>query len=152
MSPFFAKFGFDLKSFSSTILESRYPQEDKKANQMKKIHSDLILFLTKACKEYKKYTNHHRSPEKNYSVGLKKYGPLKVLMKLSSLNYNPELLAGSSIHDVFCVVLLTPFDGDPKSLEERNPDPEIVSNTFEWEVEDIIDSCQVKGKSKFLVK
>ncbi|KAJ9076063.1 hypothetical protein DSO57_1029789 [Entomophthora muscae] len=36
---------------------------------MKKIHSDLILFLTKTRKEYKKYAKRHRSPEKDYSVG-----------------------------------------------------------------------------------
>ncbi|KAJ9069251.1 hypothetical protein DSO57_1020338, partial [Entomophthora muscae] len=50
------------------------------------------------------------------------------------------------------VDLLTPFVGDPKTLEERNPDPQIVSYTFDWEVEDIIDSPQVKEKSQFLVK
>ncbi|KAJ9083415.1 hypothetical protein DSO57_1034912 [Entomophthora muscae] len=99
MSPFFINFGFDFESFPTTVLESMYPQEDKLANQMKKIHSDLILFLTKAHKEYKKYADCHCSPEKDYSVdsyiylnacilklkipskklGPKKIGPLKVL-------------------------------------------------------------------------
>ncbi|KAJ9078309.1 hypothetical protein DSO57_1007863 [Entomophthora muscae] len=99
MSLFFANFGFDLESFPTTVLESMYPQADKLANQMKKIHLDLILFLTKACKEYKKYTNCHCSPEKDYVVasyvylnarnlklkipskklGPKKIGPPKVL-------------------------------------------------------------------------
>lgn len=139
---------------------------------MKKIHSDLILFLTKACEEYKKYTDCHRSPEKDYAVGSyvyltarnlklkipskklgpKKIGPLKVLEKFSSLHYRLELPTGSSVHNVFHVDLLTPYDGDPNNLEGRNPDPQIVSNTFEWEVEDINDSCQVKEKSQFLIK
>ncbi|KAJ9074899.1 hypothetical protein DSO57_1001884 [Entomophthora muscae] len=46
-----------------------YLQADKLANQMKKIHLDLILFLTKARKEYKKYANCHCLPEKDYAVG-----------------------------------------------------------------------------------
>ena len=82
----------------------------------------------------------------------KKWGPFKVVELIGS-SYRLELPTTMRIHDVFHTNLLTLA---PSNLlpEQRNPPtgPIVVRDQHEWELEDILDSRQIRGRLKYRVK
>ena len=86
----------------------------------------------------------------------RRFGPFEILERNGDLNYRLKLPAKYQIHPVFHVNLLTRHE--QSHLVERppqsRPDPELVDEVPEYEVEEILDS-RVRGRRKevqFLLK
>ncbi|QRW20558.1 Retrotransposable element Tf2 protein [Rhizoctonia solani] len=82
----------------------------------------------------------------------KRLGPFKVIEKISSHAYRLELPESLKIHNMFCVGLLSKSHKSPSQHFPERPPPETIEGEEEYEVEQIIDSKQQKGKWFYLIK
>jgi Chromo (CHRromatin Organisation MOdifier) domain len=83
----------------------------------------------------------------------RRYGPFKVVAKVSSVAYKIKLPANWKIHDVFHTSLLTPYNETnahgPNFLE---PPPDLIEGEPEWEVEMILGDRIHKKKKQYLIR
>ncbi|KAF8748121.1 hypothetical protein RHS01_11036 [Rhizoctonia solani] len=82
----------------------------------------------------------------------KRLGPFKIVEKISSHAYRLELPETLKIHNVFYVGLLSKSHESPSQPFPERPPPETIEGEEEYEVEQIIDSKQQKGKWFYLIK
>ncbi|KAF8748754.1 hypothetical protein RHS01_10600 [Rhizoctonia solani] len=82
----------------------------------------------------------------------KRLGPFKVTEKISSHAYRLRLPDTLKIHDVFYVGLLSKARKSPSQPFPKKPPPETIEGEEEYEVEQIIDSKQQRGKWFYLIK
>ncbi|QRW26785.1 Retrotransposable element Tf2 protein [Rhizoctonia solani] len=82
----------------------------------------------------------------------KRLGPFKITEKISSHAYRLELPETMKIHDVSYVGLLSKVHESPSQPLPERPPPETIEGEEEYEVEQIIDSKQQKGKWFYLIK
>ena len=84
----------------------------------------------------------------------KRYGPFKIIKKISSSTYKLKLPPSMKVHPVFNTSRLTPYEEDPipgrKPLPP--PPPVVEGESLQYEVEFIKDSRLYRGKLQFLVK
>jgi len=83
--------------------------------------------------------NNIKRPYNSKKLSPKRYGPFKVVAKISHVAYQIKLPETWGIHDVFHASLLTPY----KETEEHGtnflePPPELIEGEEEWEVEQIL--------------
>ncbi|KAF8711757.1 hypothetical protein RHS03_01652, partial [Rhizoctonia solani] len=82
----------------------------------------------------------------------KQLGPFEVLEKVSSHAYCLKLPETLKIHNVFYVGLLLKTHESPSQPFPERPPPESIEGEEEFEVEQIIDSKQQRGKWFYLIK
>ncbi|KAF8747906.1 hypothetical protein RHS01_11205 [Rhizoctonia solani] len=82
----------------------------------------------------------------------RRLGPFKISEKISSHAYRLELPETMKIHNVFYVGLLSKVHESPSQPLPERPPPETIEGEEEYEVEQIIDSKQQKGKWFYLIK
>ena len=94
-----------------------------------------------------------KSPSKKLAP--KRYGPFKVIRKISPVAYQIKLPSTMKIHDVFHIDLLIPFNETTSYGQAyTQPPPELIDGEEEYEVEDIISDRKF-GRSKkkqYLIK
>ena len=79
-----------------------------------------------------------RTPSRKLSP--RRYGPFKVLQRISLVAYRIELPQTMKIHNVFHVDLLIPHHQTEAYGETyRQPPPELIDGEEEYEIEEIID-------------
>ena len=86
-----------------------------------------------------------------------RYGPFKILKRISPVTYRLLLPSQMKIHNVFHMDLLTPYiETQAYGENYPQPPPEIIDGEEEYEVELIIDDRYIrqgwKRKRQFLVK
>ena len=85
----------------------------------------------------------------------KRHGPFPIVQVMSPVNYQLELPTQWSIHDVFHINLLTPYqETNLHGSNYSRPAPDLINNEEEYEVEKILDSRQFgRGhKRQYLIK
>jgi hypothetical protein len=83
----------------------------------------------------------------------RRYGPFKVVTKVSDVAYKLQLPDTWKIHNVFHASLLTPY----KETEKHGPNfleppPELIEGEPEWEVEQILGDRTYRCKKQFLIR
>ena len=74
-------------------------------------------------------------------LGARHHKPFKVVQVMSPVNYWLELPTQWSIHPVFHIDLLTPYQETiTHSANYQHPPPDLVDNKEEYEVKKILDS------------
>ena len=77
----------------------------------------------------------------------KRQGPYKVLAKITEVDFKLELPVSMDIHPIFHVKRLRKAANDPIPGQELpRPEPVILENEEEWEVEDILDVKVGRGR------
>ncbi len=85
----------------------------------------------------------------------KRHGPFPIIQVMSPVNYRLKLPTQWSIHDVFHINLLTPYqETDIHGSNYSRPAPGLVNNEEEYEVKKILDSRQFgrRRKRQYLIK
>ncbi len=85
----------------------------------------------------------------------KRHGPFLIIQVMSPINYQLKLPMQWSIHDVFHIDLLTPYqETNLHGSNYSRPTPDLVDNEEEYKVEKILDSQQFsRGRKKqYLIK
>src|SRR5712672_1767139 len=96
-----------------------------------------------------------KRPYASKKLSPRRYGPFRVVAKISHVAYHLQLPDAWGIHDVFHAALLTLF----KETSEHGPNfvelpPEVIEGEEEWEVEQILRKCHFgRGrKVQYLVR
>jgi Integrase zinc binding domain/Chromo (CHRromatin Organisation MOdifier) domain len=97
--------------------------------------------------------SHLKLPYATMKLTPRRYGPFKVVAKVSNVAYKIKLPANWKIHDVFHASLLTPYNETnahgPNFLE---PPPDLIEGEPEWEVEMILGDRIYKKKKQYLIR
>ena len=87
-----------------------------------------------------------KAPSKKLSP--RRYGPFKVIEKVSPVNYRLQLPPSMKIHNVFHIDLLIPFlETEAYGKAFTQPPPEVIDGEEEYEVEEIL-SHRSKGRAR----
>src|SRR5712671_6476539 len=96
-----------------------------------------------------------KCPYDSPKLSPKRYGPFRVVAKISPVAYKLQIPATWQIHDVFHASLLTPYKETVEHGKNfLEPPPDVIEGEEEWEVEQILDK-RIFGRSKklqFLVR
>jgi len=168
-SPFFILYGFNPHA-DWTDKPSPIPQVALRLDQFKMARQCAQELMIKAQqswvkhKDMPKYQNgdlvwlegHHLcTNQPTAKLAPKRHGPFPIIQVMSPVNYQLRLPTQWSIHDIFHINLLTPYQ--ETKLHGSNYSrlaPDLVDNEEEYEVEKILDSWQFgRGRKKqYLIK
>ncbi len=98
---------------------------------------------------------HLRTNQPTAKLAPKRHSPFPIIQVMSPVNYWLKLPTQWSIHDVFHIDLLTPYqETDIHGLNYSRLAPDLVDNDKEYEVKKILDSWQYgRGcKKQYLIK
>src|SRR5712671_2017312 len=78
----------------------------------------------------------------------KRYGPFKILKKISKVAYKLLLPTSMRIHDIFHFDLLTPFtQTETYGPAYSRPTPDLIDDEEHYKIEEVIDArCKGRGK------
>ena len=176
-SPFFINYGVHPRTIPLEALASNNPTVDeflKSSIESSKFAHDRIVSQNLKMAEYanKRRTSHKFKVDdmvllstKNLSLedgsGSRKLnpkfcGPFKITQKINDVTFRLKLsepMIARRIHDTFHVSLLKPFKDDLfERYESPLPPVHIQDGIEEYEVEKILATKKIRGKSHFLVK
>ena len=176
-TPFRAIYGRDPRrplEIDTSLEPSRIETVDKWKKRLEKEHEKIKLCIQNAQEQMKKYTDKHRGETPEYRVGDKvlldgrnltllvptrkfakrNLGPYKIVKKHGKLNYELALPRNIRIHPVIYAGLLIPYKTKdyPGRMVGINPDPEIINDEPEYEVEEILDIRKEGNKYQYHVK
>ena len=173
-SPFYANYGYnprftiDLRPFSNHPV----PAAEEMAKRLKSIHEDLTeLIKVTQNPQARYYDARHKHVE--YNVGdkvwlmssnirtqcpskkldWKRLGPYPIVEKIGTQAYRLQLPPSLKVHPVFHVSLLDPYkESEIPGRTQPPPPPIVIEDQFEYEVEEILNSCLVRNRLFYLVK
>ncbi|KAH0611537.1 uncharacterized protein H6S33_010802 [Morchella sextelata] len=176
ISPFYANSGRNPRMTFGPLEHGRTTAEDQ-ANSIAREMKDILDFLKdelfRAQRIQEESANIRRTPAPHYRVGdrvflstrhvltkrpskkldWKRIGPYIVKRIVSPYAYELELPRSMKVHPVFHVSLLSSAANDPLPGQQQLPPPPVeVEGQEEWEVEDILDSRDRRGRFEYLVK
>src|SRR5712672_1410406 len=80
-----------------------------------------------------------KRPYASKKLSPRRYGPFRVVAKISHVAYRLQLPSTWGIHNVFHAALLTPYKETPEHGPNfLEPPPEVIEGEEEWEVEQIL--------------
>jgi Chromo (CHRromatin Organisation MOdifier) domain len=96
---------------------------------------------------------HLKLPYETMKLAPRRYGPFKILAKVSDVAYRLKLPDSWKIHNVFHASLLTPYNETPAhGLNFLEPPPDLVEGEPEWEVEQILGDRTYRKKKQYLIR
>jgi hypothetical protein len=96
---------------------------------------------------------HLKLPYKTMKLAPRRYGPFKILAKVSDVAYRLKLPDNWKIHNVFHASLLTTYNETPAhSPNFLEPPPDLVEGEPEWEVEQILGDRTYRRKKQYLIR
>ena len=176
-SPFFANKGFDPRCQFDLRPAATNDVNDRRAlttsKTLAEIHNHLRAEINRANLRYQENADKHRLPSPNYQPGdlvwmnarnwktrrpsrkldNKRYGPLKIIAKVSPYAYRLELPPTMKCHNVQHVSLLEPAANDPYPGQQSDPPPPVeIDGEDEYFIEAILDSRIHRKKLQYMVK
>jgi len=98
---------------------------------------------------------HLRTNQPTAKLAPKRHGPFPIVQVMSPVNYRLKLPTQWSIHDVFHIDLLTPYqETDLHGSNYLRPAPDLIDNEEEYKVEKVLDFWHFgRGRKKqYLIK
>ena len=168
-SPFFVLYGFNPHADWTDKL-SPIPQVALRLEQFKRARQHTQELMIKAQQSWVKHRDmpkykegdlvwlegrHLRTNQPVIKLVPRRHGPFSIVQVMSPINYRLKLPTQWSIHDVFHIDLLTPYqETDIHRANYSRPAPELVDNEEEYEVKKILDSQRFgrRRKLQYLIK
>jgi len=140
-------------------LNSRSPSAEEFVEGLRVARQAAEKALHKAAETMKRFADKKRNPTPSFVIGDKvlldssnypstrpsrklserRYGPFKIIEKVSDLTFKLDLPKTWKIHPTFHVDKLRRYHEDPNSPNFTEPPPDLVEGREEYEVEDILD-------------
>src|SRR6266702_4493174 len=98
---------------------------------------------------------HLRTNQPTAKLAPKRHGPFPIIQVMSPVNYRLKLPTQWSIHNVFHIDLLTPYqETDLHGSNYSRPAPDLIDNEEEYEIKKILDLRQFgrRHKKQYLIK
>ncbi len=168
-SPFFVLYGFNPQA-DWTDKPSPIPQVALRLDQFKQARQRAQELMIKAQKSWVKHKDtpkyhkgdlvwlegrHLRTNQPTAKLAAKRHGPFQVVQVMSPVNYRLKLPTQWSIHDVFHIDLLTPYqETNIHGSNYSRPTPDLIDNEEEYKVKKILDTQQFgnRRKRQYLIK
>lgn len=173
-SPYFANTGYNPNFDFLIPNESIVPSAEMMAKDIHEVHSTLKEILLHAQSEYKHYADQLRSTAPFFSEGDKvwlnakslrttrpskkldyrRIGPCRILRQINEVAFELDLPSTlGNVHNVFHVSLLEKYQANTLAgREEGVPEPVVIEDHFELEVDQILNSKYVGHALKYLVR
>ena len=173
MTPFYANYGFHPQIGSLPLIDTPIPSVADFVEHIKEVQKTTERALTQAAEDMKRFYDRHRGETPDYPVGTKvlldntdlainrpsrklserRSGPFEIIEKIGTHAYRLNLPSQwKTVHPVFHVSKLEPYQEDPDKPNFSLPPPDIIEGEPEWEVEDILASKMFHNKLRYLVK
>jgi len=175
-TPFVADLGYHPRSWVEGVQVTDAENTEVKGIQ-ESVEERIELIrkiMAEAQEKYSKQANRKRIVGPNYQVGdmvmlnrknirteraklkfdSKYLGPFEIVKKVNDVAFKLKLPEKWKIHPVFHISLLEPVDGNPFPIQVRlPPEPEIIEDEVEFEVERIVGYRLFRNKTpQYLVK
>jgi Chromo (CHRromatin Organisation MOdifier) domain len=96
---------------------------------------------------------HLKLPYETMKLAPRRYGPFRIIAKVSDVAYRLKIPDKWKIHNVFHASLLTPYKETEKhSPNFLEPPPDLIDGEEEWEVEEILGDRQYRCKRQYLIR
>ena len=164
-----SRMGFELRK------KGKFEGAEKFAKRMEKVQGEAKAALAKAQEEMRRYADRKRGEAVEYKVGdlvllstrdlkwqmvgrsseklVEQFvGPYKIKAIISSNVVELELPATIRIHPVVNVSRIKRYIDQVNGQRKKTPQPVVIKEEEEWEVEKILNKRKVRGKDKFLVQ
>jgi len=175
VSPFKALYGYDPKIeiiAADGVLEGEVPDARERIEKLHELRQSLTTKWQEALQAKGKYYDRRHQP-KTYNVGdlvmlstknLKQrlpskklspryVGPYRIVDIVGKQAYRLALPASMPIHNTFHVSLLEKYQGRAGYANIDNlPEPELINDEEQWEVEDYLNRRVRRGAVEFLIK
>jgi len=155
--------------------KEKYEGAEKFAEKIRKVQEEVKAVLQKAQEDMKWYADRERVEVAEYRVGdlvllstkdlkyqmigrrIEKFtehfvGPYKVKAIVSSNIVELELPSIVRIHLVVNVSRIQRYKSQVEGQRKEMPQPVVIEEEEEWEVEKIINKRKVQGRDKYLVQ
>jgi len=155
--------------------KEKYEGAEKFAEKIRKVQEEVKAVLQKAQEDMKWYADRERVEVAEYRVGdlvllstkdlkyqmigrrIEKFtehfvGPYKVKAIVSSNVVELELPSIVRIHLVVNVSRIQRYKSQVEGQRKEMPQPVVIEEEEEWEVEKIINKRKVQGRDKYLVQ
>jgi len=175
VSPFETNNGQSLRMGFELRKKGRFKGAEKFAKRMEEVQGEAKAALTKAQEEMRRYTDRKRGEAVEYKVGdlvllstrdlkwqmvgrsseklVKRFvRPYKIKAIISSNVIELELPASVKIHPVVNVSRIKRYVDQVDGQRKETPQPVVIEEEEEWEIEKILNKRKVRGKDKFLVR
>ncbi|CAK9779336.1 unnamed protein product [Cutaneotrichosporon oleaginosum] len=182
ISPFFALYGFHPRGPDDAVGRADLRKDDPRladanaharADRVAQIHAYLRSRLTLAKELQKKYFDRNRSEPPPYkkddfvlvdteNINLRRpsvklapryIGPFQIIKQISPVNFQLDLPPSIKIHPVLHVDVLKPAPTSTiPGRVQTPPPPDIVDDTEEWEVQEILDTRRDARRTRDPVK
>lgn len=170
VSPFFVVYGRNL-DFNPAIRTS-CPASDEVSQALTDIWKYTQDNIKEAQQAYKKFADRHRSNTPEFKIGdlvwlsrknipsirplgkldHRKVGPFKIIGLVGEAAFRLELPPTMKIHNVFHAALLSShIDNTFEGRIEPEPDPVVIDDHVEYEVEQVLDSRLHYGKLQYFI-
>jgi len=175
MSPFKVNYGREPRMGFDIRKKGKNEEAEEFAREMKERHEEARAALVKAQEEMKRQADRSRKETEEYRVGdkvlistkdfsmelmkratkklMEKFiGPYVVRKIVSENTVELELLASLRIHPVVNVRRIVKYREQVEGQKKIPPLPVEIASEKEYEVEEILDRQERRGKTKYLVK
>ena len=172
--PFKANNGRDPRMGFELRKKGKFEEANKFVERMQEIQGEAKVTLSKVQEDMKKYADRHRGEAEEYRVGdlvllstkdlkyqmvgrrteklTKRFvGPYKVKSIVSTNAIELELPSTIRIHLVVNVSRVQRYTSQVEGQKKEMPQPVVIKEEEEWEVEKIMNKRRVRGKDKYLV-
>lgn len=171
LSPFFANYGFSPSLNFKTDYSNTVPRAEEITTTFRKLNEFLTAQLKDSQEAMKRFADRKRL-DIQYNVGDWVYlsssdlrttrpskklshtfiGPFEISAKINDNAYRLKLPVRYKIHRVFNVSKLLPAVHNRfSSTMPSEPPPELVDESWEYEVEEILDSRKSRGKLQYFI-
>ncbi len=173
VSPFFANKGYNPTFTNSPSEAQGNPAAKDRLEVIALVQQEIKSAMAIAQEHQKRYYDQRRKETKEYKVGdqvmlettnlniqrpskklaPRRLGPFPIEAKISSHAYRLTLPPTMNVHKVFHTTLLTPFKEDTiPGRKQTPPEPEVIDDELEYEVEQIVDSKWDRKQFYYIVK
>src|ERR1700744_153598 len=137
----------------------KHLQEARRAAQAAITHAQTLYKDSPRFKEYQEGdqvwldAKNLKTPHPTPKLAPNRYGPFRVIRKISATTYALKLPSKWHIHPVFHASLLMPYTETLIHGENfPEPPPDLVDGAEEWEVEQILETRKRRNQLQFLIK